>query len=299
MTETDTVTEVSGDQTNAEVFLERIRQVVEILAEAVDDDSDTPVTAAVEDAQKIIDETDELLDTVDLSELIDAIDFEEVPDAVDAGDIPEAVAEGDPGKAIALTELPEVVDLTQLWDAADVREFRRNLRELQDAIDDAENPVETGGDDRTDDDDDIVGGDGMMGGDGEDEGLVDGDVTDKFDVTGDDSNIPSEVAETAAERKVRKAAGEAREQMLEARDRLKKETEEAYEEVKEQTRKTGHPSSRNPTAASTLAMRKGAGQNPTRFSSVPMETRHSNSPNPERVYGNRMQGDEEGGDGNG
>ncbi|WP_254545005.1 hypothetical protein [Halomarina pelagica] len=239
------------------------------LVEALDSEGGVEDAAdAVEAFLRVVEEAEELLETVDVPGVAASIDPSELPEAIDV----DALAEGDVDGAVRLERLHELVELGEIWKNVDVREFWRNKRELDEAVTDLV------GEEAAEEGDSIVGGVGGVGGDGGDG--VDVNI-------GDGDEIPAEAIQTSAQRRIAAALEEFRETVLDARDRLEIAVETAQEQVPERD----SASSRNPTAVS-LAPRTRkrldmgvVGRNST----VPTETRYSTAPNFDRIVGRRLR----------
>ena len=80
--------------------------------------------------------------------------------------------------------------------------------------------------------------------------------------------------------------------MLDTREQVKEARETANEKIEAKTGgDIGQPSSRNPTAVSTMtAGWKTGSWSSTGYSTVPTETLHSGAPNHTRIYGSRFEG---------
>ena len=278
-----------GDTLDSDLddLLDRAMDDIDALLTA--QESDHPfeeVQEDVEDLITVVEEIEELLETVDLTDLPDAVDLSELPDAIEASEVPDAIAEGDPGGAVKYRKLLQVVELGELWDTVNVREFWRNKRELDDATDDV-----------TDDEDEdeegpmeklreFVGDDDA---DADDAGSVETRDTSGTDDTEDgsereDIDVPTETIQQRVQSKLSDAVGEFRESLLDTRERvqeLKEENEGRVEEV-------GQPDSRNPTAYSSIPTARNGMSGTAKFSTVPEETRYSSAPNRPRLYGSRL-----------
>ncbi|WP_049898784.1 hypothetical protein [Halococcus agarilyticus] len=263
-------------------------------------ESDHPfeeVQEDVEDLIAVVEEIEELLETIDLTDLPDAVDLSELPDAIDASEVPEAIAEGDPGEAVKYRKLLQVVELGKLWDTVDVREFWRNKREFDDATDEL-----------TDDEDDekgpmaklreLVGDDDA---DGDDAGSIEGGgASGTADVNADaeggserdDIDVPTETIQQRVQSKLSDAVEEFRESLLDTRERVK----ELKEENEARTEDVEQPESRNPTAYSSIPTSRNDMSGRAAFSTVPEETRYSSAPNRPRLYGSRLDRTAEGDD---
>ena len=227
----------------------------------------------LDDLVDVIEETEELLDTVDLSELPEAVELSELPSAIEGEDVPEAIANAEPRRALDLTRLASLVEFSELWDAVDVRSFMENKDELEEATDDVTEE-----------------GDGE---DGDESGLVDSFDTPDLEGAGDGEESifdEGQAKQLAIQSQLSDAVEEFRESALDARDQLKEARDTAQEKVEEKTGGgTGQPSSRNPTAYSTMvAGWKTGSWSSASFSTVPRQTQHSSAPGHYRIYGRRF-----------
>jgi cell fate (sporulation/competence/biofilm development) regulator YmcA (YheA/YmcA/DUF963 family) len=233
----------------------------------------------IDDLVQAIEETDELLDTVDVSELPEAVEVSELPSVIEGENVPEAIANAEPGRAIDLTRLASLVEFSELWDAVDVRAFMQNKDELEAATDDVI-------DDEDGDESNLTDSFGS------DDSVADGETL------GESLLEQGEAKQAAIQSQLSDAVEQFRESALDARDQLKEARDTAQEEVEAKTGGgTGQPSSRNPTAYSTMVGGwNSAGWSSANFSTVPQSTQHSSAPGHFRIYGRRFderEGDDE------
>ncbi|EMA51013.1 hypothetical protein [Halococcus salifodinae] len=276
--------ETGTDAPDIDALIDRAMGDVEALLTAHEsDDPFEEVREDVDDLVAVIEEIEELLETIDLTDLPEAVDLSELPAAIEAGEVPDAIAEGDPGEAVKYRKLLQIVELGELWNAVDVREFWRNKRELDDAAgdvtdngDDEDGPIEKlrslvgdGGDDSDTD----------AGGEGAESAVATEDGTER-----DDIEVPSETIQQRVQSKLSDAVGEFRESLLDTRERVK----ELKEENEARTEDVEQPDSRNPTAYSSIPSTRTDMSGTTAFSTVPEETRYSSAPNRPRLYGSRL-----------
>ncbi|EMA46538.1 hypothetical protein [Halococcus saccharolyticus] len=275
----------AGDEiANIDALIDRAMDDIEALLTAHEsDDPFEEVREDLDDLIAVIEEIEELLETIDLTDLPEAVDVSELPAAIEAGEVPNAIAEGDPGEAVKYRKLLQIVELGELWNAVDVREFWRNKRELDDAAadvtdsgDDENGPIEKlrslGGDDRDDSDTD-AGGESSESVAGTEGGME-----------RDDIEVPSETIQQRVQSKLSDAVGEFRESLLDSRERI----EALKEENEARTGDVEQPDSRNPTAYSSIPSTRTDMSGTTAFSTVPEETRYSSAPNRPRLYGSRL-----------
>jgi hypothetical protein len=256
----------------------------ESLSEMLGDTALSGVKDDIEDGQEVIEETGELLETVDVSELPDAVDVSELPEAIDFEEVPAAIANAEPERAVELKQLASLVEFDELWDAVDVREFMQEKDDLEDAVGDL-----TGDEDGSDESSltDSLGS-------------SDSSLTDSLGSSSDSGGGESLVAQgeamqAAIQSKLRDSVEEFRENVLDAREQVKEARDTAQETVEEKTGGgTGQPSSRNPTAYSTMVSGwQTGGWSSANFSTVPQTTQHSSAPGHFRIYGQRFEEEED------
>lgn len=260
----------SYDDQIAQFLEEAARAIAEFVYE-----EDVP--ESVEDAVTVADEAEDVADYVDASDIADAVDVSKLPDAVDVGSLPDAVSSGDTADAINLRELIAAIDFGALADSTDIREAWREGRELEEAVDEF-NSTDSGDEstaadeDENDDDED---------GDEEDDALVDDEAV------GAMAEADMEEVRLGVQSGMMDAVDEFRAGLLEVHEELNQLIEENREASKQ--RREDQPNSRNPTAVSTMPGGKPLGSNTILGSTVPRETRYSNAPNRERIYGKRLK----------
>jgi hypothetical protein len=246
-----------------------------------------------------------LLETVDPSTLAGAIRVDRLPRAVDWLALPEALSTGDYRSVIAYETLPELIDPSPVLESTDVREGWRRTDELGDEVREAVEALAESADESADTDTDTnADADTDDASEGTVAAVLD-DLTEGIDDTApDESSEESDAGDATVglatslsgtdegrnllvQKEVRDAADELREGILHARRRV----EDAVEGLDARTEGVGQPTSRNPTAYSTLP-RSGPPPDPTMHSTVPTQVRYSNAPGFERVYGRRFDDDD-------
>lgn len=251
---------------------ERLAELVDLVGEhvgelkraIVDDEDGGDVVELAEDLWAVLEELEELLETLDFEELPEAIDLEDLPEAVDVEDLPGALFDEDE-TAIELSGVREAVNLREVWDAVDLTEFLQEKRELDSAIDDVAGHV--GSEDDGDDGDD---GGGF-------EKVVDADL---------DGGLSGAARQAFVEQKVKAAVEKFRSAILSTHDGLRK----VYEKNQEKLGQSGNqPDSLNPTAVSTKPPGPLPDSISTRASTVPPEVRYSRVDNPRRIFGRRFE----------
>lgn len=256
------------DQDQDQSPLARLDALLPVIADAleriktqiVENSDDEELIETAEELWEIVDEAEDVLDTLDLEEVPDAIDLDELSDAIDVEEVPEAIADDEVGEAIDLSELREAVEFRELWEAADISELREEKAELEGEVDD----VTGDGDGENEEDDGLLGTGGVIG--------TGGGAHMQFDAEDRQAKIRG-LIETAVE-KFRAA-------LLKTHDKLRM----LYELNQE---KLGGSDSRNPTAVSTMPGGPLPDSASTRTSTVPSQVRHSRANNPRRIYGWRF-----------
>lgn len=238
----------------------------------------------IENGQQIIEESKELLETINIKKLSKSINMRRLPKVINFGEVPAAIANADPKRAVELKHLASLVEFDDLWDAVEVREFMRNKDELEDTV---HNVV---GD--TDSDD----GDGIDG-----SSLTDSLGSSSLSSDSEGGELGSEktqAMQVAIQSKLRDAVEEFRSSVLDAREQVEKARDKAQATIEETTDDgPGQPSSRNPTAYSTMVSGwKKSDWSAAKVSTVPHDVRHSSAPGHIRLYGSRfdkMENDDE------
>ena len=202
---------------------------------------------------------DELLDTIDLDDLDSVVALDELPDAVESGEL---------GDAVELKNIKQLIEFGQLWGAVDLSELMDSKDEITETV-------------------------GQITGDDEgEEGVLETDLFDEMelsDMAGDDGVAGGltepEMIQSATQAQLDDAIDGFRDLLVETHIRLNKlrETnEERFEGVDQ-------PSSRNPTAVSTLATHGRPPKAASTVSTVPRNVRHSTGPSRRRIYGRRFE----------
>ncbi|MFD1514777.1 ELKS/Rab6-interacting/CAST family protein [Halomarina rubra] len=266
----------AADTTQAIARLVR-RAIVALLQSTVggDERAGDEALAELDDVRRTL---AALLETVDPATIAAAVDPERLLMLVDWSGVPEALSTGDYRSVIAYENIPEFLDAPALLDATDVREGWRQSRDLSETVGDLADRVvgpET---------DDAAAADPET----EEERAVEA----ANDAKERDAGI--EVAKSLSttdkgrrflvQKAVSDAVEDAREEILDAHDRI----DAAVADVDERVGRVGRPNSRNPTAFSTLPRSRARVGRATTYSTVPTETRYSDAPNFERIYGPRF-----------
>lgn len=256
---------MSETETEVASVLDRLEELIpgitdgleELKTQIVEGSDDEDVIETAEEIWDILDEAEDVLDTLDLDEIPDVIDLDDLPEAVDVEEVPEAIADGDAHDAIDLGGVKEAIEFRELWQAADIGDLREQQEELEDEIDD----VTDGGD-----------------GDEEDDGLLDMGMgmSDGAHMQFDPENRQERIQEL-----IQTAVQGFRTALLETHDKLRL----LYVYNQE---KLGGSDSLNPTAVSTMPSGPLANSASTRRSTVPSQVKYSRAKNPRRIYGRRF-----------
>ncbi len=250
--------------------------VLEFKQRIVGGDGDSEITELADNLWELLDEVEDVLETIDFEEVPDAIDLEELPKAIAVEDVPDGLFD-DEANAIELTSVKEAVNLRELWDAVDLTELYQQKQELEEVVDETT-------DDMGDDD-----GDGFLGTD-----ILDDSEDDEDDELFDNVVGMSEGAHVEFDAKARQAVIEEmiqeavvkfREMLLTTHDKLEK----LYRMNQEKLGQPGRqPKSLNPTAASTMPPGPVPETASLRTSTVPSQVRYSRVENPRRIYAHRF-----------
>ncbi|WP_338727017.1 hypothetical protein [Haladaptatus sp. DJG-WS-42] len=239
--------------------LDTARETAEDVAETVTDTVSDHTPAEVERLREAGDEATSMADEINVTQLAQAINISEVPDALDDADLNDVITERDVADVLDVDDVPEAVDADAARNAMDVRGAWRHARRMVAALK------------------------------GEDERDV--EPPDVSDEAVDEPDDLDQFSQLAVQKKASKAVDEFREELLKARARLKALHDTNVERTTPDSRQ---PSSRSPTAVSTVPSRNSGSVLGLRGSTVPEETKYSTAPNRPRIYGSRF---EEEGDG--
>ncbi|MDG5761179.1 hypothetical protein QA600_17760 [Natronococcus sp. A-GB1] len=239
---------------------------------------------------RVAQETTELLESLDLTELPEAVDGDELLEAIETGEIPDALADEETGASdvVNFTELFSALDLLSMWDAADLTEIWEEKRELDEATDELgdgedDGALEDAAETIVDEGTDLVGdedGDGLL--DDIDAREAAMEAFEKPDIEED-----PEAYQVFIQQQAMRGIDSFRDALLETHETF----QELYETNREKMRREDTtPSSRNPTAASTLPTeRRDIGTSDTRHSTVPQQVKLSTAPTRRRIYGRRFE----------
>lgn len=251
----------------------------------VEDDDSADLVELAEDLWDVLEEVEDVLDTIDFEEVPEAIDLDELEDEVDVEEIPERLVNEDE-TAIELSTVREAVNLRELWDAVDLMDLREEKQQLENEVDDVTS------EEGEDDDDGLLGDDGLiedddddglLGDDEEDDGLLDTDNV--IGTEGAHVQFDAEARQAFLEDKIQTAVEKFRSVLLSTHDKLHR----LYELNQQKLGQPGRqPDSLNPTAYSSLPPGPVPDSASTRRSTVPAQVKYSKVENPRRIYGRRF-----------
>ncbi|WP_455447883.1 hypothetical protein [Natrinema thermotolerans] len=246
--------------TDVEQLVDRLLAGAErhLLEIAADTPNEALATMASE-LRDVVEEVDDLLETIDFETLPDTVDVSALPALVDLAELPNAIRERDPDLALDLSTLRDVVELQEVWNTVDITGFVRGLRQLERELED------------------VVGPDAFASsGDS-----VAGAVIRAFI---DENKL--EATNAALQQEAKKGARVARKGVIDGHSTF----EELYESKQRGTGYAGRkPVSNNPTTVSSVPYGPLPDSISTRVSTVPAAVRHSKVDALPRIYGRRWR----------
>ncbi len=254
-----------------ELDFEQLGPLVEAatsLLESVTEGEDDPKSDRLQALVHLVGLIQETLETTDVNEILETVDLDKADEMLDPEELPDALASGDLEEAVELKNVTQLIEFGQLWDAVELSELMDSKDEITETVgqltgdDDQEGVLET---DLFDDMelDDMADGDGDMAG-----GLSD-----------------PEMIQAATQAQLDDAIGGFRELLVETHAQLNKLREantQRFDGIDQ-------PTSRNPTAVSTLSTHGGPPKAVSTVSTVPRNVRHSTGPSRRRIYGRRFE----------
>ena len=233
------------------------------LLESVTEGKEDPSAGKLQALLHLVNLIQGVLKTTDADELLKTVDFDEIDSVVDLDSIGEAVESGDISDAVELTNLRKLVEFGQLWQTIDLSELVSSKDEITETV-------------------------GQLTGDDDGEGgLFDGIEMD--DLTGDGEMAQGltdpEMMQAATQAQLDDAIDGFRDLLVETHVRL----DQLREANKQRFDGVDQPTSRNPTAVSTLSTHSGPPKAGSAVSTVPRNVRHSTGPSRRRIYGRRFE----------
>mgnify|MGYP006276718193 FL=1 len=231
------------------------------ILESLTDGEDDPSAGKPQALLHLLNLIGGVLETTDADEVLSAVDLDDLDEVVDPDSLPEALESGALGDAVELTNLRKLIEFGQLWQTVDLTELMGSKGEISDTVSELTGDNGEGGLFDGLEMEDFTGGDGEMGA-----------LTDP------------EMIQAATQAQLDDAVDGFRDLLVETHARL-----DALREAN-QARFDGvdQPSSRNPTAVSTLTTHRGPPKAASQVSTVPRRVRHSTGPSRRRIYGRRF-----------
>ena len=278
------------------------------IAETVDDvtggEDRDGLVGDIQDVLEVIDEANDILESIEFTELPEAVDRDQVLEAIELGNVPDALSDSEDEDVVKLRQLIRAINMRELLADVDVTQLWSSKRDAEAALEDL-----------TDDEDDqgVIGAAATaMAGDGDDGGVLDG-VRDR--VGDDDDELIETEADDVMEMGAQVAKSEfdvgdgdlsayeeiIQQQAIEGVDafrdgllRAHGKFERVIDENRERTRNIDRqPSSRNPTAVSTIETPRADVASVANYSTVPRTVRHSSAPSRKQIYGDRFRRERE------
>lgn len=246
--------------TTFEQLSEQVKAGTErLLQEAETDAPDETLSSKAKELWDVVEEVEDLLETIDLEKLPDTVEVSALPDLLDLEELPNAIRENDPDLALDLSTLRHAVKLRELWNTVDLVDFGREMRQLKAELED------------------VVGPDALES-NGDSEAAA--EVT-KFvdEVKGDATNV-------AFQQETKERIDAARNAVVEGHSKF----EELYESNLRGSGYAGRrPVSNNPTAVSSVPHGPLPASVSTRVSTVPTNVRYAKLDASPRIYSRRWK----------
>ncbi|MFC4438298.1 MULTISPECIES: hypothetical protein [Natrialbaceae] len=259
--------------------------------EGVGNDDLESLLGDIDALARVAQETAELIEALDLTDLPEAVDGGELLEAIETGEIPDALTDEETGAGdvVDFTQVFKAINLLNAWDATDLGDIWEEKRELEDAVDGLADESEDAG--MVEKAASAVADEGadLLGGDDDDEFLgTDMDATEAAKEAFDKPDIENdpEAYQTFIQQQAMKGIDAFRDALLVTHEKFEK----LYETNREKMRRQDTtPSSRNPTAASTIATNRRDLGGGARHSTVPQQVKLSTAPALKRIYGRRFE----------
>ncbi|PCR92390.1 hypothetical protein [Natrinema ejinorense] len=249
----------TSSSTSVEQLLARITAGTErLLQEATPDGSDE-TRATIAELLDVVEEVDDLLETIDFERLPDAVEVSALPDLVKLDGVPNAIREHDPDLALDLSAIRDVIHLRGLWNAVDLVDFLRELRQLKSELED------------------VLGPD-AFGSSGDSEAAAE---IRKFA-----DEVKPDATNAALQQEAKEGAKAARKGVIDGHSKF----EDLYESTQRGPGYAGRkPVSNNPTAVSSVPYGPLPASVSTRVSTVPTSVRHAKIDALPRIYSRRWK----------
>lgn len=256
-------------------FTERLADAESTLASltsSTGNDEDTLVADARAIAT-IVREAEEILRSIDASELPDAIDADRVREAIELGELPDTVREEENADVVKLRQVVRAIDLGRALKAMDVSDVFESKREIDDATDELVDDEEAN------------------------ESILDTDMDGTVDAVADELREDVDVGDgnmseyqALIQQQAIKGIDAFRDGLLKTHGKFEQVVETNREKMRRQDRS---PSSRNPTAVSTMPTTRSDVSSVPNYATMPRTVRHSDAPTRTHIYGDRFRRERE------
>ncbi|TYL38096.1 hypothetical protein CV102_12880 [Natronococcus pandeyae] len=232
----------------------------QLLQETETDASDETLSTTAAELWDVVEEVEDLLETIDLEKLPDTVEVSALPDLLDVDELPNAIREHDPDLALDFSTLRQAIKLRELWNTVDLADFAKESRQLKAELED------------------VVGPDALDSS---------GDSEAATEVTEFVDEVKGDATNAAMQQKAKKRAKTARRGVIEGHSKF----EELYESNQRGSGYAGRrPVSNNPTAVSSVPHGPLPAGVSARVSTVPTNVRQSKVDALPRIYGRRWKG---------
>ncbi|QRV13654.1 hypothetical protein JMJ58_11880 [Haloterrigena salifodinae] len=244
----------------AEQLSDRLEAGTErLLRETTDGEPSDSLSATAAELWDVVEEVEDLLETIDLENLPDVVETSALPDLLELDGLPDAIREKDLDQVLDLSTIRRAVNLHELWNTVDLVDFQRELRQLKAELED------------------VVGPDALDSS---------GDSEAAAEVRSFIDEIKPDAADAAIQQKAKKAAKTARNGVIEGHSKF----ETLYESKQRGSGYAGRkPVSNNPTAVSSVPYGPLPAGISTRVSTVPGNVRGAKVNALPRIYGRRWK----------
>ncbi|WP_265108754.1 hypothetical protein [Halosolutus halophilus] len=246
--------------TNFEQLSDQIKAGIERLFRETDGDgSDETLSSTAKELWDVVEEVEDLLDTIDLERLPDVVEVSALPDLVNLEELPNAIREKDPDLALDFSTIRHAIKLRELWNTVDLVDFQRELRQLKAEVED------------------VVGPDALGSS---------GDSRAAAEIRKFGEEEKGNATNAAIQQEVKEGAKTARKGVIEGHSKF----EDLYESTQRGPGYLGRkPISKNPTAVSTLPYGPLPASVSTRVSTVPQSVRQARVDALPRIYAHRWR----------
>ncbi|WP_247729010.1 hypothetical protein [Halovivax limisalsi] len=246
---------------------------VESLAAAVSGDDSNEDGSLGDDVGAVVtmlQEAEEIIDAIDVSELPEAVDADQVREAIEVGEVPDALRDDENAVVVKLRRVIRAIDLGQTLASMDVTDVWESTRSIDDATDEL---------------------------DDSDGDLTDADLDRAMDVAAEELKEGVDVRsgdmaayQAVIQQRAMEGVDAFREALLRTHGQFERIVEANRERMRQRDRQ---PSSRNPTAVSTIPSGRSDVSSVPNYATMPRPVRHSDAPTRTHIYGDRFRRERE------